>query len=99
MLSVADAVAGEVAEDALVVDAFADGSVPSDLVTEEFFADAAAEGLTPQLTLAGWDVRPWSPDSEFLVTVLGAAAAFRERAAPDQPLKRSTVSRKASLNP
>lgn len=40
----------------------------------ELFADAAAEGLTPQLTLAGWDVRPWSPDSEFLVTVLGAAA-------------------------
>ena len=39
----------------------------------EFFADAAAEGLTPQLTLAGWDVRPWTQDSDFLVAVLGAA--------------------------
>ena len=40
----------------------------------DFLADAAAAGLTPQLTLAGWDLRPWREDSDFLVAVLGTAA-------------------------
>lgn len=33
-------------------------------------ADAAAAGLSVDLRLATWDVRPWSPDSDFTVTVL-----------------------------
>ncbi|WP_431695801.1 class I SAM-dependent methyltransferase [Kocuria rhizophila] len=37
----------------------------------DFLADAAASGLAPQLTLAGWDLRPWTEDSDFMVTVLG----------------------------
>ena len=40
---------------------------------EDFLADAAASGLAPQLTLAGWDLRPWTEDSDFMVTVLGKA--------------------------
>ena len=40
---------------------------------EDFLADAAAAGLTPQLTLAGWDLRPWHEGSDFLVAVLGTA--------------------------
>lgn len=38
----------------------------------DFLDDAAAAALAPQLTLAGWDLRPWREDSEFLVAVLGA---------------------------
>ena len=37
---------------------------------EDFFADLLAAGLVIDLTLATWDLRPWSPDSDFLVTVL-----------------------------
>lgn len=37
---------------------------------EDFLADAAAAGLTPELTLASWDLRPWTPESDFLVAVL-----------------------------
>ncbi|RKQ33751.1 class I SAM-dependent methyltransferase [Kocuria tytonis] len=36
----------------------------------DFLADAAAAGLAPQLTLSGWDVRPWREESDFLVAVL-----------------------------
>lgn len=40
---------------------------------EEFFADARAAGLAIDLTLATWDLRPWQPDSDFLVAVLRRA--------------------------
>ena len=38
---------------------------------EDFVTDAAAANLTIQLRLATWDLRPWTPDSDFLVAVLG----------------------------
>ncbi|MDO4919842.1 bifunctional 2-polyprenyl-6-hydroxyphenol methylase/3-demethylubiquinol 3-O-methyltransferase UbiG [Kocuria sp.] len=38
----------------------------------DFLADAAAEGLAPQLTLGGWDLAPWTKESDFLVAVLAA---------------------------
>jgi SAM-dependent methyltransferase len=37
---------------------------------DEFEADATAAGLSFQLRLATWDVRPWTPASDFLVAVL-----------------------------
>ena len=38
---------------------------------EDFFADATEAHLTIELRLATWDLRPWTPDSDFLVAVLG----------------------------
>ncbi|MEV0900593.1 class I SAM-dependent methyltransferase [Actinoplanes sp. NPDC049802] len=38
-----------------------------------FLADAAAAGLTPQLLLSTWDLRPFTPGSDFLVATLGVA--------------------------
>lgn len=43
----------------------------------DFFADAAEAGLSPELKLSAWDVRPFAPDSEFLVAVLRATAGRR----------------------
>ncbi len=37
---------------------------------DEFDADARSAGLVPDLWLATWDLRPWTPDSDFLVAVL-----------------------------
>jgi SAM-dependent methyltransferase len=37
---------------------------------DEFFADAAAAGLTTELTLSTWDLRPLTEDSDFLVALL-----------------------------
>jgi len=37
---------------------------------DEFFDDAAAAGLTPELRLATWDLRPFTDGSNFLVAVL-----------------------------
>lgn len=37
---------------------------------EEFRADCAAAGLTADLELATWDLRPLRPDSDFLVSIL-----------------------------
>ncbi|WP_420111484.1 class I SAM-dependent methyltransferase [Pseudactinotalea sp.] len=37
---------------------------------EEFFDDARDAGLTLDVALSTWDLRPWQPDSEFLVAVL-----------------------------
>lgn len=39
----------------------------------DFFADAGAAGLAPDLLLSTWDLRPFSDDSEFLVAVLRPA--------------------------
>ena len=38
-----------------------------------FFDDAAAAGLTPEVTLGSWDLRPWREGGDFLVAVLGVA--------------------------
>lgn len=40
---------------------------------DDFLADAASAGLTPDLLLATWDLRPFGPDSDFLVAVLRRA--------------------------
>ena len=40
---------------------------------DDFFADAAEAGLEPDLLLATWDLRPFTPESDFLVAVLRAA--------------------------
>ncbi len=37
----------------------------------QFFADAAAAGHQCQQRFATWDLRPWSPSSDFLVAVFG----------------------------
>jgi SAM-dependent methyltransferase len=39
----------------------------------EFLADAKSAGLAPDLLLSTWDLRPWSPGSDFLVALLTAA--------------------------
>lgn len=39
----------------------------------EFQRDAAAAGLVPDLLLAGWDLRPFTADADFLVAVLRPA--------------------------
>jgi SAM-dependent methyltransferase len=41
---------------------------------EEFVADARAGGLVPDLMLSTWDLRPFTPDAEFLVAVLRSAS-------------------------
>ena len=40
---------------------------------DEFFADAAAAGLEVDHALSTWDLRPFRPDSGFLVAVLSTA--------------------------
>lgn len=37
---------------------------------DEFTADATSAGLHFDLRLASWDLRPWTPESDFLVAVL-----------------------------
>ncbi|ANI38504.1 class I SAM-dependent methyltransferase [Mycolicibacterium vaccae] len=41
-----------------------------DYAYSEFLADAAGAGLTPDLLLASWDLRPFDEGSDFLVAVL-----------------------------
>ncbi|MGC3954875.1 MAG: class I SAM-dependent methyltransferase [Propionicimonas sp.] len=41
--------------------------------SEEFFHDAERAGLALQVALATWDLRPWTPESDFLVAILGRA--------------------------
>jgi SAM-dependent methyltransferase len=40
---------------------------------DDFLADAASAGLTPDLLLSTWDLRPFGPDSDFLVALLRPA--------------------------
>jgi SAM-dependent methyltransferase len=40
---------------------------------DEFLADAAAAGWVPDVLLSTWDLRPFTPDSDFLVAVLRPA--------------------------
>ncbi|WP_084557951.1 class I SAM-dependent methyltransferase [Couchioplanes caeruleus] len=37
---------------------------------DDFLADAATAGLAPGLLLATWDLRPFTPGSDFLVAIL-----------------------------
>lgn len=40
---------------------------------EDFFADAEASGLVRHNAFSTWDLRPYTPDSTFLVALLGRA--------------------------
>ncbi|GAB1640834.1 class I SAM-dependent methyltransferase [Krasilnikovia sp. MM14-A1259] len=40
---------------------------------DTFLADAATAGLTPELLLSSWDLRPFTPEADFLVALLAAA--------------------------
>ena len=40
---------------------------------DDFLADAVAAGWAPDLLLSTWDLRPFTPDSDFLVAVLRPA--------------------------
>ena len=40
---------------------------------DDFLVDVAAAGWVPDLLLATWDLRPFTPDSDFLVAVLRPA--------------------------
>lgn len=55
------------AEDGRIAIGFGAGR---DYEFDEFLADVDAAGLTPDLLLGTWDLRPFDADSEFLVAVL-----------------------------
>ncbi len=40
---------------------------------DDFFADVGAAGLAVELRLSTWDLRPFGPDSDFVVAVMGRA--------------------------
>ena len=40
---------------------------------DAFFADVASAGMTTEVTLGTWDLRPFTPDSDFLVALLTVA--------------------------
>lgn len=40
---------------------------------DAFLADAAAAGLAPDVLLSTWDLRPFTPDADFLVAILRQA--------------------------
>ena len=40
---------------------------------DDFLADAPAAGWAPDLLLSTWDLRPFTPDADFLVAVLRPA--------------------------
>ena len=40
---------------------------------DDFLADAAAAGWAPDLLLSTWDLRPFTPDADFLVALLRPA--------------------------
>jgi SAM-dependent methyltransferase len=37
---------------------------------DDFLADAVSAGMTPDILLATWDLRPFTPDADFLVAIL-----------------------------
>jgi SAM-dependent methyltransferase len=47
--------------------------VGRDYAFDEFLADVDAAGLLVELRLSTWDLRPFTPQSDFLVALLGAA--------------------------
>ena len=59
------------ADDGRLVTGFGDGRGYS---FDDFAADAESAGLRFELRLATWDLRPWTPASDFLVAVLRRSA-------------------------
>ena len=37
---------------------------------DEYFSDVEASGLVPELIFSTWDLRPFTEDSDFIVTIL-----------------------------
>ncbi|HRE00535.1 MAG TPA: class I SAM-dependent methyltransferase [Ilumatobacteraceae bacterium] len=66
--SVLDRLAAHLAPDGRLVIGFGAGR---GYEFDDFFAHAAVAGLREQLRLSTWDLRPFGPDSNFLVAVLG----------------------------
>jgi SAM-dependent methyltransferase len=58
---------GMLADDGRLVVAFGAGR---GYAFEDFAADATSAGLQFDVRLATWDLRPWTPESDFLVAVL-----------------------------
>ncbi|HUS42953.1 MAG TPA: methyltransferase domain-containing protein [Ilumatobacteraceae bacterium] len=66
---VLERLAATLAGDGRIVAGFGSGG---DYPFEEFFADAEAAGLQVDLRLSTWDLRPFTPESDFLVAVLSS---------------------------
>jgi SAM-dependent methyltransferase len=64
---VLERLATTVADDGRIVIGFGSGG---DYPFDEFFADVEAVGLSVELRLSTWDLRPFTPDSNFLVAVI-----------------------------
>ena len=62
--------AAELADDGRAVIGFGAGR---EYEFSQFFDDATAAGLTPDLLLSTWDLRPFAEDSDFLVAILRRA--------------------------
>lgn len=64
---VLERLAATIGPEGRIVTGFGSGG---DYPFEEFFADVDAVGLTVELRLSTWDLRPFTAESEFLVAVL-----------------------------
>lgn len=64
---VLERLAATIAPEGRIVTGFGSGG---DYPFDEFFADVDAAGLTVDLRLSTWDLRPFGTDSDFLVAVL-----------------------------
>ena len=64
---VLERLASTIAADGRIVTGFGSGG---DYPFDEFFADVDAAGLTVDLRLSTWDLRPFTSESDFLVAVL-----------------------------
>ena len=64
---VLERLAATLAADGRLVTGFGSGG---DYPFEEFFADVEGAGLSVDVRLSTWDLRPFTPDSDFLVAVL-----------------------------
>ena len=64
---VLERLAATLSDDGRIVAGFGSGG---DYPFDEFFTDVAAAGLSVDLRLSTWDLRPFTPDSDFLVAVL-----------------------------
>jgi len=66
--TVLERLAAHLADDGRLVVGFGGGR---DYSFDEFDADATVAGLAIEVRLSSWDLRPFTPGSEFLVAVLG----------------------------
>ena len=64
---VLERLASTLTDEGRIVTGFGSGG---DYPFDQFFADVEASGLAVDLRLSTWDLRPFTPDSDFLVAVL-----------------------------